>query len=374
MISDGAITISLNKAGVSIHSNRPIHASNIFEGKTVTETLQTLPLLFSVCGQAQSVAAQRACESIANIIPDPLQEITRERIVAQETIREHCWRILLGWAALVKQTPEQKSMALLLSTQQHYLKHINHSKPTDNGNYDNDSTTIKRILNKKIFGIPTEEWLSIADISQFEEWLKIKNITVATEMLNFIQQSGWNNLGSCRSQPLPTILSSERLTRLMENPLYIEQPLWDGEPCESTPLTRIHSPLVETLKENYGNGLIVRQVARLAELAQLVIGMDKTPSTVDSTPKNIGEIGSGIGRAQAARGELIHHVKIDEKEGKEIIKKYQILAPTEWNFHPEGVVAASLKTLNMKSPTIFEEATLIIGAIDPCVAYNLKYK
>lgn len=102
--------------------------------------------------------------------------------------------------------------------------------------------------------------------------------------------------------------------------------------------------------------------------------MDKTPSTVDSTPKNIGEIGSGIGRAQAARGELIHHVKIDEKEGKEIIKKYQILAPTEWNFHPEGVVAASLKTLNMKSPTIFEEATLIIGAIDPCVAYNLKYK
>ena len=55
------------------------------------------------------------------------------------------------------------------------------------------------------------------------------------------------------------------------------------------------------------------------------------------------------------------------------INKLVILAPTEWNFHPEGVAAKSLNDLDASSPhELRQQAELLIHAIDPCVGYHLN--
>jgi len=83
---------------------------------------------------------------------------------------------------------------------------------------------------------------------------------------------------------------------------------------------------------------------------------------------------SGIAQVEAARGRLIHRVELAfKKDDKISIANYQIVAPTEWNFHPEGLINKSL--LNIKAPNKKEHeqlARLMINAIDPCVAFKLS--
>jgi coenzyme F420-reducing hydrogenase alpha subunit len=55
------------------------------------------------------------------------------------------------------------------------------------------------------------------------------------------------------------------------------------------------------------------------------------------------------------------------------ISSYQILAPTEWNFHPQGLVKNSLCHLSINHPQQLEKlARLLVNAIDPCVGYDLR--
>jgi coenzyme F420-reducing hydrogenase alpha subunit len=54
------------------------------------------------------------------------------------------------------------------------------------------------------------------------------------------------------------------------------------------------------------------------------------------------------------------------------IARYRILAPTEWNFHPQGVVAESLGALQGNSNEIEQQARMLVDAIDPCVGYDLE--
>ncbi len=76
----------------------------------------------------------------------------------------------------------------------------------------------------------------------------------------------------------------------------------------------------------------------------------------------------GLGQVEAARGRLLHRIQLDGER----IRRYQIVAPTEWNFHPQGVVAQSLKTLSGDNEQIEQQARLLINEIDPCVTYQLS--
>jgi uptake hydrogenase large subunit len=77
----------------------------------------------------------------------------------------------------------------------------------------------------------------------------------------------------------------------------------------------------------------------------------------------------GLAQVQAARGLLIHRLVLHK--GK--VYDYRVVAPTEWNFHPKGVVAYSLKRLQADSVNDLQrQAELLINAIDPCVPYQLN--
>lgn len=78
--------------------------------------------------------------------------------------------------------------------------------------------------------------------------------------------------------------------------------------------------------------------------------------------------GIGLAQVQAARGLLIHRLEL--QQGR--IHDYHIIAPTEWNFRPEGVVAQGLKQLQAENPNALQrQAELLINAVDPCVQYAL---
>ncbi|MDP2325218.1 MAG: nickel-dependent hydrogenase large subunit, partial [Gammaproteobacteria bacterium] len=65
---------------------------------------------------------------------------------------------------------------------------------------------------------------------------------------------------------------------------------------------------------------------------------------------------------EMARGLLLHWVQLD---GDGAVQDYRVLAPTEWNFHPDGALARAVAAL---TPSDSEAAHLLAAAYDPCVA------
>ena len=140
------------------------------------------------------------------------------------------------------------------------------------------------------------------------------------------------------------------------------QPTWMGSCAETGTWAR----LAESNPERYDTPLM-RLGARMAEVAWL--GMNDTDRlAVGALPISPGE---AIAWVEMSRGLLIHHVQIEGWGTAARIAACQVVAPTEWNFHPEGAVAQALETLPLAStgaPTRTLE--ILMEAYDPCVPYQ----
>ncbi len=372
---EGALMIGLapptgRARRVVIASTRPVHASRLFRGKGVAETLKLVPMLFSICGTAQACAAVRACEQAIGMAPVQGTERVRGGLVRLESVREHLWRILLDWPAFLGESPQQGGVAEVVALQREIRQALcGDGDPFQSGAvFGNDSELLDEhaqrlaaLPGKAVFAIPAGEWLDIDSEAGLAAWAAAGK-TVAARLVAQVMNQGWNGFGRSEVGALPP-LESGPLHRAMLADSFVEQPQWEGSCYETTCLTRSDSALLQSLRGCYGNGLLVRLVARLTELGQLSTGLLSEERDFESAP---AEAGAGIGRATAARGELLHRATV---KGDTIVD-YRIVAPTEWNFHPQGVVAASLATL--QGDDIEPQARLLINAIDPCVAYELR--
>jgi coenzyme F420-reducing hydrogenase alpha subunit len=114
----GEIHIELtHRAGqvraVKIRSTRP-EAARVLIGKTPEQVLNMVPLLFSLCGNAQAYVALLACRATLELDADPEADAARECLVQLETVREHAWRILLDWRGLLCRSADKIALAALL--------------------------------------------------------------------------------------------------------------------------------------------------------------------------------------------------------------------------------------------------------------------
>ena len=151
-------------------------------------------------------------------------------------------------------------------------------------------------------------------------------------------------------------------------------PIGKGLPRETSPLTRsADHPLVDALKTDEGFGLVARLVACLSELsripAQLLAILDTLDEGTQLEEQPLRGAGVGIGQIEAARGRLVHAVELmDEK-----VSRYRILAPTEWNFHPEGAAARGLAHIAERGGEHCTDlARLFVTAVDPCVGADVR--
>ena len=106
---------------------------------------------------------------------------------------------------------------------------------------------------------------------------------------------------------------------------------------------------------------------RLAELVRLTL--DGGDSCLDWGAVATGPR-RGLAWVEMARGLLVHWLCVDA-QGR--VERYGVLAPTEWNFHPQGAAAQVLRALDAKQPApqLAAAAAVLVAAFDPCVDYEL---
>ncbi len=296
-------------------------------------------------------------------------------------------------------------------------------------------TALADVATAQVLGQVPPDWLAATPTAtELGHWAATTD-TAAARLLGLVASQGWSAVGRSPVPALPPLSSAALEARLggtgADN--FIARPLWAGAPAESSPFTRQSGQaLVADLTREQGNGLLTRLAAQLVELAVILAGLPGRLAVLaagghgsggeveregdgavgregrelgnradggerrevvvgadggagEALGADLGEgaaarqgpplsgtslaDGVGLGQVQAARGLLVHRVAI--RAGR--VADYRILAPTEWNFHPQGAAAQGLATLpDADDETLQRIGGLFVTALDPCVAYDLR--
>jgi len=373
------LSVSAGKGAARIENARPLGIASRFSGKKPAEVANLVPLVFSICRAAQSAACAEAMENALGNAGSTRAKAIRSLLVLAETAREHALQVLHSWPRCVH-APDpalaSASIKRLLTLDREIGKSVRNPNAIDAARLDHAISELTAILGEAVFGELPSEWLVRRDVAELALWAR-RNETLAQTIFEYLVQTGMADAGAAEMAPLPA-LKPEDLRNVLcsERPdAFGAQPVWEGLPRETTPLSRQAAhPLVESVKKRYGYGLLARLAACLAELAEIP-GQMRAQAAALATAEHHAQSparnsGSGLGFAEAARGRLIHAVEIADGT----VQRYRILAPTEWNFHPQGAAARGLACIAL-SPAARREmlARLFITAVDPCVGYELSF-
>ncbi|MEW5770254.1 MAG: nickel-dependent hydrogenase large subunit [Pseudomonadota bacterium] len=340
-------------ASVDIRSSRPQLAQRLMAGRSPAEAADLAGTLFSLCGQAQRAAAVAACAA-ARDRADTAEAGANGRPVLAELAREHAWRLLLDWP---RERGEPPDMAGLLALRQ----------ATPEGLADN----LDACLRGALLGESPSDWLA-RDAAGLEDWIA-RGASLPARLLASLDKG--TDMGISHGVWLPHLaeISPEQAMalawRALQTPAFCARPDWNGAPAETGALARCRDhPLLVAWLARRGRGMGARMLARLVELAELPRRLREEPAPA----ARAWSIGSdmdrvGIAGVETSRGLLFHVARL--RDGK--VADYRILAPTEWNFHPDGPLAQALGGLDA-GDGLASRARLVAHSLDPCVAFGVE--
>ncbi|HXZ51282.1 MAG TPA: nickel-dependent hydrogenase large subunit [Burkholderiales bacterium] len=345
---EGALAISLDwdgrrVAAARVASTRPGGVAGVLAGRRAADAVALVPRLYSVCGRSQGVAAALACGRAAGA--DSGEAIGRERSaqVEAEIIHEHFWRMLLDWPRAAGETGDAPLLARIRARL---------------GDWPAARGELAILLEEEILE-PSRDVLDDAD--RFEAWLDSGASPLARVLARLRREAGALAAPGTPLMPDMTPGRAALLARRLDaDAAFARAPDWDGVPCETGARARLRAhPLVSGT-----HPVLARFAARLVELAALLDG------------EECGRIGSAalspgdaIGWVETARGLLVHRVTLDG--GK--VARYQIVAPTDWNFHPRGALALELAALTAADRAeLGRRVELLVHSLDPCVAWGVE--
>jgi Ni,Fe-hydrogenase I large subunit len=369
MTLEGRIEVRLEWNGervqnVTLRSTRPFAANRLLAGRTGAEAATTVPLLYSVCARAQGAAALGAVEAAEGRVATRDTIATREFAVVVEAIEEYLRRLLVDW-------PETMGRAAATAP----VAAARRAITAAGGSRTDLSRRLARLAEEHIYGEAPAAWLDRLGAASFKSWVRRSDTLPATLLADLLDSAPTLGASDVALMPSATAstLAEAVLPALRSRPDYERAPLWSGEPVETGALARMcaHPGLAE-IRQSLGNCVATRMAARLAELASLVGTIDAPAMNEERGPwlEAFGPgSGEGVAAVQTARGLLLHRACVADGH----VATYQIVAPTEWNFHPDGAAAQALLTLDADDAAVLEQrARLAVQALDPCVAFEIR--
>jgi len=364
-----------------VSGRRPDIARRLFAGRPLDDLLKDLPRLFSICATAQACATVGACEDATGIVLPPAHRRARELLVRAETVREHLLRILLGWSDWLGRPPAVGDLGVLGRMRQAWEQAVYPDRDglsPGGGHLSPDRDALDALVGRlqgllvAVLGVPATAWQSFDDMASLHRWARAGD-AVAQDMVEAVIDPGLAGLGASAVSFLPRIADDSLAARLDAGDAdnYAALPEWDGVPCETGALARrVSTPPVAMAHDAHGNGVLTRLLARLSELVDDVQQIAREVERLEPagpTPGVAVAHGDGIAQIEAARGRLVHRLRL--RDGR--VEDIRILAPTEWNFHPAGALARGLATLPV-GDDLPRLARLLVDAVDPCVECRVE--
>lgn len=351
----------------NLHSTRQPWAARVTRGQPASALPGLLAGLFSLCGHSHRIASQLAIHAIEpGLLPMPDAVPVQ---LQRETALEHLRRIGLDWPRLLA-GPADSDPIVASATRSLQRCPLNARAPGVA-----PWPAVRQWLQ--------DEWLQMAPATWLRAWQ-----ACGTDWLDdwSRRHRGWLPalLQSARVADGPLDLAPARALRphargedlralgaeLALRPDLALQPLWQGHVAHTGTWSRLH--LGEPAQACSAWSLLG---CRLAELVRLCL--PDVPGQSGAGWLAWGALPTGprqgLAWVEMARGLLIHQVTLAAHEpcAMPAVAACQVLAPTEWNFHPEGVAAQALAGLRPDAPDLAPRVRLLMAALDPCVPFEL---
>ncbi len=344
---DGALHVTVLTQGngveeVRIDSPRA-NVAPIFVGRTPTEAVVLAKNLFSLCPAAQSLAAQAAGEAALGQAPDEAELKRRHLRLLAERYVEMLRASVLDWPR--DGAPDGMSVAALRETLQ-ALRDL--SEPDEAaGPHERVERAARR--------------LGLRDFAQGETFFARQWAEVAADEANW----------SLRRDPADFLRASDdgAVAEAMTEPSFCLAPRLAGRCVETgAGARRAGADFVSTL----AGRLAVRlkdMAATLDAIAGLIAGGSAPQDLL--TARNTGP-GQGFAAIDSARGRLYHALRLD---GAGRIADYKIVAPTEWNFHPDGPFVRLLRGARIGTgASARRRVERLAFVFDPCIRVGVDIR
>lgn len=339
------VTIRRDAAGrtaATLRDTRPA-AAQAMRGLPAAEACARVPRLYALCAQAQQAAARAALAAATGRPATAAARRTDARMLAAEAAREHLWRLMLDWPALL-------ALPAALQT---------------------DWRTRFAALYRR---------LAAAEAGACEA-LAPALAGLADELAAPLRDA----LDDALDPPLPTAAATPLLPalgaracsrRLALGTAFAAAPTLDGHCRETGVLARHHAEPAVAAELARGRRIAARLRARIADLhacARTLAGAEDAPRIDACSPAP----GTGLACVDGARGLLIHHLRLAPRRGggMPLVADYLVVAPTEWNFHPQGAFAReALAGPPAAAAAMQRRLRALALALDPCVAVSWTFE
>ncbi len=356
MVDAGKLTLGVVWDGKSvtateIRSTRPMPAQ-ILKGRMPAQVLQIVPMLFSLCGQAQRAAAAAAMHAAQHSSPPATGT---ERAIACEAMQEHLWRLMLDWPKLLGAMPQERKFAGWHAL----LREIAAGRV--------GMDTFLREFESDELGMPVTEWRALDSLQALQQWWRKADSPVAQLLAKL---TGTQPFEQARDIGWLPAWSAAEVYRSCAGKWHAEfsaHPTWHGEAAETGAWTYYaESPLLHDVWQQSGSQPLVRLLARIMDVVEMAEG--SAARRLDAASPAADE---GIAVVRTARGLLTHQVRL--AAGK--VAGYAIVAPTEWNFHPAGAFAQDMIGLETGSEEELKRRAQIAAlSLDPCVVHEIEVR
>jgi hypothetical protein len=351
-------------AGDPVLSSRTPLAGRLLRHTPAQMAPARLAALYGLCGYAHRLTAQLAIDAAYGLRGQPMAEELAG--LAAETQREHVRRIWLDWPRLVgADDAEAATGARALS-----------NCPALHADGKRAKTQMRPWIEHELLGECAARWLTHwrADpIACLDEWAA-RGRTMPARLLQSIASTARGL--TARALPLLAHAQSSTLSALArsiaDQPDFEKLPTWKGQCCETGSWNRLAD--AEFSQDHEARDAWLRFGARVAEITAL---------TCDAVPRLAAGAmtlapGEALAWSEMARGLLLHRVRLERGGAESTVADYQVIAPTEWNFHPRGAVSSQLK--EMSAATVPEQSgamerriDVLAAAFDPCISYHIEH-
>jgi len=360
---------------VEIDSTRPVNVTGTLVGQPIESALGMLRLLFSVCSAGHSIAALSACEAALKIVPSAAQLGAREVVLCAENLDNHAWELLVEWPRLDDLAVSAPTLSALRTATHRCVAalrdpgwlHLGGGAPRP------DRAAIERAiatLDEGVAGLlggplprHLDELIARARAGQ----------GAAAPLVARIVDEGLEGFGATDVPLLPELPPHFYAERLSRHSDFDRWPTIDGVAAETGPLAELRThPLVDDVVSRHGPGVLARVVARLVALgsapmkARAVAARLRDGEPVARDASVLRGYGSGVGVVDTARGRLVHAIVVDDGH----VIAWRTVAPTEWNFHPDGPFTQGL--VGQSAEGIAARATLLAASLSPCVPFSVR--
>lgn len=374
---EGQLAIGLRRDGdrvgrVDLCSSRLLEPTQALAGKPLDEALRALPLLYSICSTAHSLAGLEAVEAALGAQVDEGQRAARRLLALGEAADNHAWQLCLDWPRLLGEAPDpeglkavRRATATLAATcfgAARWLKAGGVAAQPDRPGLVRAASALGAALARLgVEALPGK-------LDGLLAWAR-EGGSVAARLVDRLATGG--EPGAWPAARLLPPLSAGWLLARAEHPELARRPTWEGAPAETGALARHAAhPLVAAAVERFGAGTLARALSRLVDLQAMPAELARLAAELTQlrrAPVRAGGSGAGAAVVETSRGQLAHLVQL--KDGR--VVRWRTVAPTEWNFHPQGPLAEGLTGSAAEGAEA--RAAWMVAALDPCVACDVRW-